>query len=203
MKPIHILVVFGTLLASGHALAEPPDEQEAARKAFREGDAAFKASRFEDALGAFERGYELSRRPRFLLNIAHTQRKLGQMRAALASYRRFLLTDPKPEDRDMAKDMAAEIETLLAEEDALRATTAPPPPPPTQPPQVAPEPLVAPAPVVLEASPEPEESPALYERWPFWAGVGVVVVAGVVAAVLLSGGDESAPRSGSWGELRL
>lgn len=201
MKRIHILVVLGALLAGGQAVAQAPDEQEAARKAFREGDAAFKASRFEEALTAFERGYELSRRPRFLLNIAHTQRKLGQMRAALASYRRFLLTDPKPDDRDMAKDMAAEIEALLAEEDALRAANAPPPP--TQPPQAAPEPLVAPAPVVLDAGSEPDDSPALYERWPFWAGVGVVVVAGVVAAVLLSGGDEAAPRSGSWGELRL
>lgn len=38
---------------------------------------------------------------------------------------------------------------------------------------------------------QPEENTPLYKRGWFWGGIGAVVVGGVAAAFLLSGGDEA------------
>lgn len=195
---LYVMVFAACALCAPHVSAETAEEKAAARQAFVKGDAAFRANRFEEALSAFEEGYALSRRPRFLLNIGHTQRKLGHMREALASYRRFLLTDPKPDDQALARQMVTEIEALLAEEAALAPQQA------TQPPPPAPEPMVAAPPVVLEAeAPDEGADKPVYHRWYFWAGVTAVVAAGVIAALALGGGGSDDVRSGSWGELRL
>jgi tetratricopeptide (TPR) repeat protein len=99
-------------------------------------------------------------------------------------------------------------------------TLAPPPapaPPPAKAPAVtAPPPAMAPpppAPLPTAAAAEPSDEPPLfvkaaaarseaepspvYKRWWFWAGVGTVVAAGVVTAVMLSGDQKSAVPSGS------
>lgn len=198
-----VLVILLSLVAEATAWAQS-DAQDQARKAFVRGDAAYKASRFDEALAAFTEGYDLSRRPRFLLNIAHTQRKLGHMRAAAATYRRFLLTDPKPEDRELAQQMVDEIEALLAEEAALKPSSPSPPdlaPPPEPPP--AERTATAASPMVLEAEAPTASEPALYTRWYFWAGVTGVVALGVLGAIALSADEPDAKRAGSWGELRL
>ena len=208
MKSIITVLALTTLLVGGWANAETAAERDEAREAFRAGDAAFQASHFEEALAAFERGYQLSQRPRFLLNVAHTQRKLGQDREALATYQRFLLTDPKPEDRAIANEMVTEIEARLAQEDSAKARQAlerTQPPEHTQAPQAVPQPVITAEPVVLNTTATIDEQPskAFYQRWPFWATVGGVVVVGAVGVLLLSGGDSDGRQSGSWGDLRL
>lgn len=188
------------LAGAGAAWAESPEQREAARQAYTTGDLAFKEGRYEDALTAFQQGYELSHRARFLLNVAHTQRKLGQMREALATYKRFLLTDPKPADRSLAEQMVKEVDALLAEEDALKATSGPPLPSAAD----APPAFQAAPPVVMHADASAAPAPPpLVQRWYFWAGLGALVAAGVVVGVALSGGGDPGRTNGSWGELRL
>ncbi|MDX2023021.1 MAG: hypothetical protein SF187_22495 [Deltaproteobacteria bacterium] len=179
------------------ARAETPAERAAAKQAFIDGDNAFKNERYEDALAAFTHGYELSQKPRFLLNIAHTQRKLGRLRDALANYKQFLDSSPNDKDRALAEQMVAEVEPLVAKEDADRAMRERE----AQSAAIAePAPDVAAPGTDLQAA-APPPAP-VYKRWYFWAGVGAVVAAGVVTAVVLSGGDDAA-KAGSWGELRL
>lgn len=197
-----VCLVAALYFGGGQAMAETPAQRTAAKKAFVEGDAAFKQERFEDALAAFKTGHELSGKPRFVLNIAHCQRKLGRFAEALASYQQFLATETKPADREVAEQMIAEVRPLLAEQEAERerakqlALASPPPaPPPPLPAPVLPENDGG----LVQAS--PADVP-IYSRWYFWAGLGAVVVAGVAAAVALSG-DESAKQNGSWGQLRL
>lgn len=199
-KPVVALgVLLALVYAGGRAFAETPAQRTAAKRAFVQGDEAFKQDRFEDALKAFQEGYALSDKPRFLLNIAHCQRKLGQLAEALASYKQFLATDPKAGDRELAEQMVAEVEPLVAQENAARIqreqaaqlAVAPAPPAPT------------PAPTTHETIDVVEKTPApLYTRWYFWAGIGAVVVAGVAVGFALSGGDDS-KQVGSWGEIRL
>jgi len=181
------------------AVAETPAQRTAAKEAFVRGDAAFKQERFEDALAAFKSGFELSEKPRFLLNIGHCQKKLGRLEEALNSYQRFLATDPKPADRDLAQQMVDEVTPLVAQEKAEReqreraAQLAMSPPPP---------PAAATVPLNNIQAQTTEPDVPIYSRWYFWAGVGVVVVAGVVAGVALSGGDDT-NHVGTWGEVRL
>jgi hypothetical protein len=78
---------------------------------------------------------------------------------------------------------------------------APPLPLPAPTPAVAPEPAPAPAPpagVDLTAAATPPEEPTpILKTWWFWTGVGAVVVAGTVTAVVLAsrGGGTSVPDS--------
>jgi len=183
---------------AGMAVAETPTQRTAAKEAFVRGDAAFKQERFEDALAAFKSGFELSKKPRFLLNIGHCQKKLGRVEEALDSYQRFLATDPKPADRELAQQMVDEVTPVVAQERAEREqreraaqlALSPPPPPAA----------TLPLNDLKEQTTEPDAP--IYSRWYFWAGVGVVVVAGVVAGVALSGGDGE-KLVGTWGEVRL
>jgi tetratricopeptide (TPR) repeat protein len=178
------------------AAAEGPDD--AARAAYKRGNEAFADRRYQEALVAFTEGYDLSKRPRFLLNIAHTHRKMGQMREALATYKRFLVTEPAKLDKEAAEQSIVEVEQFLAEEEALKKSEPAP--------AAAPEPLpVVPAPApVADLSATSAEPAPLHRRWYFWAGVGAVVVAGVATAVLLSSGSETSFKdNGTWGSLRL
>lgn len=191
---------FSIVLVSGAglAVAETPAQRMAAKQAFVDGDAAFKQERFEDALSAFKNGFELSAKPRFLLNIGHCQKKLGRFSESLDSYQRFLATDPKSADRELAQQMVDEVTPLVAQEKAEReqrertAQLALNPPPPVEPTVPLND---------VQAQTTVPNSP-LYSRWYFWAGVGTVVAAGVLVGVALSGGD-STKQVGSWGEVRL
>lgn len=199
-----LCLVAALCFGAGAARAETPAQRTAAKRAFIQGDTAFKQERFEDALAAFKTGHDLSGKPRFILNIAHCQRKLGRFAEALASYEQFMATETKLADRQVAEQMIAEVRPLLAAQEAEREranrlASAPPPQP-----SATPLPLPAPAlPAngdgLVQAS---STDPPLYSRWYFWAGLGAVVVAGVATAVALSG-DESARQNGSWGQLRL
>ena len=105
-----------TLAAEGSDTATEDSEQ-AARRHFAEGDAAFKAGHYDDALKEFEAGYAVSRRPGFLLNMAHTQRKLGHLREARSLYKKYLLVDANSKLRDEVRSVIAELDSALADED--------------------------------------------------------------------------------------
>lgn len=89
-----IFVVLGVLFVGGarpeRAAAQSASEVAAARTLFEEGVAAAGASRWADALSAFERSYEIAPRSTTLLNLAGAQVQLGQLVAAAESYRRLI-----------------------------------------------------------------------------------------------------------------
>lgn len=211
------------------AQAAEQDNVRKAREHFKKGDDAFKANRFDEAYSEFEAGFNMSGRPLFLLNMAHVERRRGDLKKARGQYKRYLLMEPESKFRAEVDQVLQEIEVALAADDPS-AKPAPilVPPPATPPPLFAPAAPVAPAhppalsppsaspplPLTPAAAPppppepppesgtstvpligtaaraedlpsEPEDKPA-WKRWPLWAGVGVVVVGGVVAAILLS-----------------
>lgn len=207
--PILAFVICGAVaFGASFARAESPEDAAEARNAYAEGDQAFQEGRFADAIRLFTRGYELSGRPRFLLNIAHAQRLSGHSQEALETYRKFLATDPRPEDRDQAQAAVSEIEAALAATPASGSTGG------ADTPAAGPVQPVAPPTAPAAA---PPSDPLMHERaaaqtddesglpWYFWAGIGAAVVAGVVIVMVASGGDD-APGfrdMGTWGRVDL
>ena len=179
---------------------------------------AFAAGRFDEALALFAKLYAETLHPVYLRNIGRCHQKMREPQKAIDSFHDYLAKNRKiaPDETAEIEGYIHEMEALKQEQTRAGAAVGtgdkpapvpavrPPPPPPS--PSPAPLPL-APAPnsaAASEASPlgatialdsngtnrsEPLETSApLYTRWWLWAGVGAVVVGGVVAAVLLSGG---------------
>jgi tetratricopeptide (TPR) repeat protein len=175
------------------AAAEPSEAEQKARAHYAQGEAAFHAGRYEEAAAEFEAGFAAMPRPGFLLNIGHSQRRLGNLRKARAAYKKFLLVDPGSKMRPEVESLIAELDSAIADEDhgehAAAAATTPPaqPPPRLDAPSVtatgtASGAALVPGPVGL-ASIDRAPGPApLYKRPWFWAAVGAVAV-GAAAGV--------------------
>ena len=126
------------LALGGAARAETNDAVERAKQHFEAGRALFTLGEYARAAREFEDGNRLAPRPRFLLNLGHCYRHLGDRERALAAYREFVQQVPESDlDRAEAVRFLAELERA-----------APPAP--------APEPVVTPAP-----PPAPSPAPAL------------------------------------------
>jgi hypothetical protein len=169
-------------LAAGLALAAvaigpvvPPvaaaegDKVKRAREHYRLGEEAFKAGRYDEALMEFEAGFHLSQKPLFLLNMAHAERRRGDLRKARAQYKRYLLMEPDSKYRGEVEAILQEIDASLAASEPAAgkgagatgpAAVAPPPPAPTAPPPATSPPIVySPVTPAPSAPARPEEPP--------------------------------------------
>ena len=195
-----------------------------ARAHFKAGERAFNAGDYAKALAAFEAGYALVPRPGFLLNMAHTERRLGHDARARELYRRYLDAEPGSGQRDEVLGLIAELDRALG---TLAPVPEPSPPSSESPPGVAepvtpaplpaaPEPSEPPAPMVSAPSPSarpddgaaaadgsPSPSPPaarpLHRRWWFWVALGAVA-AGTTTAVIV-GTRSTGPSFQSDGSL--
>jgi len=196
-KPFPRMVLASLLVAmivgaAEPALAQSKAEIKAAKQAYSRGEKAFQNGQYEESLVEFEKGYGLSQKELFLLNIAYAHEKLGHLEEAIDYYDRYLATGLEPDER-------AEVEARVAE---VKAAMPPPTPPPARvvmAPEKTENPLLAEKSVETKAKPT---SVPLTERWEFWVGVGAVVVLGIVIGVAASGGPEFQSR-GSWGARQL
>jgi tetratricopeptide (TPR) repeat protein len=98
-----------------------------ARRQFMIGERLFRAGRYRDAARAYQRGYRLSRRPGFLINIAHCQVRLGRPELAREQYRRFLAEAPDAPHAAQVARALAEIDARLAPHSPTLATAGPQP----------------------------------------------------------------------------
>lgn len=132
----------------------------AAKRHFDRGQKLFTLGKFDLALDEYQKAYDASPIPDFLYNIGQCHRNLGNYEQAIFSFKRYLQLDPEAENRDKVELIIDELQDKL-ERDGAKKQVQPPPPPPPPPPQVH------------------GETP-FYKKWWFWAGVGVVGVAGGV-----------------------
>ena len=117
--------------------APTPADLEAAKQAFKDGDAAYKAGRFAEAFDKFRESYRLSRNALLIYNIAYIQEQAGHEDQALFYYRKFLAEAPagaQKLDEARARVEALEKENVVASADPdapppPTATPVPPPPP--------------------------------------------------------------------------
>ena len=176
---------------------------------------------YSKALDEYKAAYLAKPDPAFLFNIGQCFRKLGNTGSAMDFYQQYLKKTPAEDpNRVQAEARIRDIELGRESEDdpfaksderaarspqavpsplpeappPLQEISAPTPIPVSAPPSALPSPVaVQPAGLDLAAPPPRNEdvSPPIYSTWWFWTGVGAVVLAGTVAAIVISkGGSE-------------
>jgi tetratricopeptide (TPR) repeat protein len=163
-----------TVCSAAAAQPRAKSPRDEAKEQYERGVVAYNVERFDEAIAAFTRAYELDPEPILLYNIAQARWKKGDNDRALFYYRRYLEADPAASNR-------AAVEARIQEIERARQPS-PPPPPATAAPAAAP----APAPVYVQATPPPPAPPPIYRRPLFWAGVAAAAAAAVVTVVLIS-----------------
>jgi tetratricopeptide (TPR) repeat protein len=194
------------IAAHAQAEEESDEAQEVANDAhehFRAGIEHFNAGRYADAELSFSLGYELSRKPGFLWNIAEAARGAGANPRALAFYRRYLaeappdaprLTEARAWVRALAASQSNEVPAAAVAPSAAAAAGRGSNPNETSAPRWS---------VPREATAADTDSPALYETWWFWAGASALIAGSVLAAVLVSQQGERAPARVPQGVLAV
>lgn len=158
-----LLIGAATLALPLLAFAGPKDE---ARKHIQKATDAHAQGKYDVALSELDAAYALDPQPDLLYAIGQVQVKLGHCPEAIASYEKFLATNPAAEPTAAAKEA---IDTCKAQ-----AKPEPPPEPP-------PEPKPAPPP-----PPAPEPKP-FYMDFIGDGLVGVGVASAVVGGIMYAG----------------
>jgi tetratricopeptide (TPR) repeat protein len=195
--------------------AAVPGEREA-RNHHRTAEARFHAGLFAEALAEYQAGYQAMPLPGFLINIAQCYRRLGDLRLASGTYRKFTVVAPDSPLTPQIKALIAEIDRREVDfENARRNGTVPADGEQDQdidqvmpyavfvnPPATAEE---EPAPALLARTPPASEREPRGEsatRWWLWGSIGAAVVCATVAAIILSTGGSTATQEGSLATLR-
>jgi tetratricopeptide (TPR) repeat protein len=185
-----------------------------AKAHFEAASRLYDVQEFAKALEEYKAAYLAKPDPVFLFNIGQCYRKLGKREQAIEFYRNFLRKAPaddpnRPAVESRLRETEAGVSTEAARPQPVQPAVQPaaqpaaPAPPVALPPSAMPEPPVAtePAGVDLSSSafaPAADPSTPAYRTWWFWTGVGAVVVAGTITAVILAN-RESPTNSASTG----
>ena len=191
MRLALVLLVSTALVAPAHAGSA--EDEERARAHYEIGLGLYRLGDYQAALKEFAAGYELARKPGFLLNLGQTYRKLGELREARDMYRQFLaevhFDDPA---RQQAQKMLAELDDAIRKQPPPRAAELPPrapePPPQTSERAPSPQPEPAPPPPVVTAPPPTVQAsaPPRHARHHGLRIGGIAV--GAVGLALVAGG---------------
>jgi tetratricopeptide (TPR) repeat protein len=115
----------GLIIALAVTLATPSvalaGDKRAAAAHFKEGRALYDAGRWDEALAAFEAGYEAFPLKGFLVNIGQCQRKLDRLEDAAASYQKFLDGAPDERLRGEVTEALSELKVELDRRAAVQA----------------------------------------------------------------------------------
>lgn len=125
-----ILLIAVTLLAVRVASAQPtePDAEtlESARQEFERGNASLDAGKYEEALAAFEKSYQLAKRPSALFMLATTYRRRFETKGALADarqarqiYDNFVKADPSHASVAYARQQIASLDRQIKEAETV------------------------------------------------------------------------------------
>jgi tetratricopeptide (TPR) repeat protein len=153
---------------------------EEARALFEAGKVAYEDGRYQDALGYFERSYELSQRVQLQYNLGLAYDRMRRDQEALAAFEAYLVGEPDhPRAIEVHNRVRALRESLAQQQaQAQRAEAeAQAKKPPVQPPH------------------DDHERATRRKRW-LWAGIaaGVVVVGTGVIVSVVAARDQTEPR---------
>jgi tetratricopeptide (TPR) repeat protein len=206
-------------------VAAPNAAEREARRHFAEAELSYRAGHYAEALAKYQAGYTATPLPGFLVNIAQCQRRLGDLKAARATYREFVLVAPDSRLVPEVQTLIKELDTLIADlgaggsgesagaidsdgadvhaSDPSAPPAAPPlslvPAPPPEPPAAVSAPVLVAAPAPVAAEPP---RPRSHARWWLWGGIAAAAVAGgVVTGLALSAPGTTTIRAGSLGTL--
>jgi tetratricopeptide (TPR) repeat protein len=167
------LVLVLALSHAARASADPADAESRARLHYEIASGFYNLGNYSEAVKEFVAGYELSKKPEFLIDLGQCYRRLSQPEKAVEMFRKYLADAPatEVERRKATEKVLAEIERDLA----ARPGSAPIalPAPALTPPREA-----APAVAVQAVAPPPRTSS---RRRLWWILPAVVVVAAAVS----------------------
>jgi tetratricopeptide (TPR) repeat protein len=167
--------------APADAAAVPTSPQEAEMQAQRAvGHRLYRLGRYEEAVAAFRRAYEVKADARLLFDIAECYREVGAVDQALFYYDRYLAGWPDAFDR-------AEVEQKVAELESMRDADGPR--------AAAPAHRRHPLMIVEPPPSKPRQSQHAWQRWWFWTAIGVGVLGGIGAAFVASGSGNPVPMT--------
>jgi tetratricopeptide (TPR) repeat protein len=196
-RPRHVrgaaAVALAVWLFSGASFAQSTSD-DLARRHFDSGVAYLEESDYENALKAFEKAYELSKRPEILLNLATVHERQSDLPAAVASLKAYLDAAPKGEHAETVKLRIQNLEKRIQEQEAAE----PPAPAPAPVPTAAPAPAPAPAPATAPSAPpkpEPNRLPAFIALGIGGALGGGALVTGILAKGKYDDAEASCKRS--------
>src|SRR5262245_60764110 len=114
-------MVTGALLCvTAPALAQDsPDEL--ARRHFESGVAYLQEADYDNALKAFEKAFELSKRPEILINIATVHERRGDLKAAVTSLEKYLEVAPEGDQRSTVEVRITNLKKRIDEQDKQKA----------------------------------------------------------------------------------
>jgi tetratricopeptide (TPR) repeat protein len=179
VRPCRLALVISVVVCiGGRAAAQAQSDDEGRSRAhYDAGRALFVLGSYQEALREFTAGYQLSARPKFLLNIAQCYRRLGELERAKKMLEQYLQRGaPTPAER-------ADIEQIMAELDREIANRPAASPRPAAAPTFvqASRPMAAPSaatPAVAAPAPPPKRS-FMHRHW--WIIPVSLVVAGGLA----------------------
>jgi len=168
--------VLGALVAvPARALAQTASSDDLARRHFDSGAAYLQESDYENALKAFQKAFELSKRPAILINIATVEERRGNLEGAITALKTYLELEPTGEHAETTKLRLQNLEKRVSEQ-ALPPPVAPVPAPARAP--VAPAPEPAP-----KTAPAPSKDEGSVDRTPAYVAFGIGGVAAIGAVV--------------------
>ncbi len=186
------------LWLGGSAFANTdPTNEKVGRLHFQAGEDLYRAGRYNAALAEFKKGFSLTGRPAFLLNIAQCERKLENLDAARESLAGFLEADPDSPLVPEARSVLAEIDAALKKRAEAGPKKVTPVNPPTDSSKNGNAELILKEPI--ERAPTP-----VYKKWWLWTAVGVVAVGvglGVGLGVGFSSRGSSFPSNHTFSAL--
>jgi tetratricopeptide (TPR) repeat protein len=141
--------------------ADSSEPRAEGRRRFEAGEQYFQKNQYASALVEYEAGYQLTRLPGFLINIAHCHRLSGDLRKARAFYRKYLLVEPTSPRKTEVEEIIRKIDESLAGEAAAPEENAP-----------------------------AKEPRAPSVRWWLWSALASSVVGSTVATMALAASEE-------------
>lgn len=211
----------GTRNSGGTAGGTAPggDAKALARTEVHKAQLHYKLGRFDEALAAYSRAYELFNAPALLFNIGQCHKNLKNYDRAVFFFEGYLREENKADSqkRNLAQDLIAESRAELqrqraaeaAEAETRRAAAAAASPPPPSASSVAavfgtppPPPSASSSLLDSPSATEQQSGRSITRKWWFWTaiGVGALALAGGVA-YLVSGQTTTVLPMGSVGTL--
>jgi hypothetical protein len=105
-----VLVILAVMLVAPIARADTSE----AEQLFQQGQQAYDAKQYDQAIASWDRAYALSKLPALLFNIAQAHRLAGHCAPAVENYRKFVQLDATAEDRPAAEQFIRELGTCGA-----------------------------------------------------------------------------------------
>ena len=184
-------LILGALAGPARAAAPDDEAESEARRRFRRGTKLVDDGKFREAAHEFESGYAVLPRTGFLMNIAHSYRRAGDLKKAKRYYELFLQRETdSPLQRAEATEYLRIVDEGLAEQSSDE-------PPAISPSQQSPKERLAArqppdpnAPLVISNAEleklcraQPEKTPVV--PWVV-AGLAAVIAAGLAAALIVT-----------------